>query len=114
MDKPEHTPKDITVEHSEQLMRIEWADGHTSEYNLQGLRKACPCVTCRGGHEQMGEPVDIDWGLYEDIIDVDRKIDELEVIGNHALKITWGDGHNTGMYRWDYLRNLCPCEECQA
>jgi len=112
MDTLKHTPENITVEHSEQEMVIHWADGHTSSYNLHGLRKACPCVTCRGGHENMGKPLDIDMDVFEEIIDVDRRIEKLETIGNHALKITWGDGHDTGMYRWDYLRNLCPCEEC--
>jgi len=111
MDDKSLTPTDITVEHSRQVMRIEWADGHISEYNLHGLRKACPCVTCKGGHENMGEPIEMD--VFDEIIDVDRKIDDLEIVGNHALKITWGDGHNTGMYRWQYLREICPCEECR-
>lgn len=111
MDDESYTPTDITVEHSDQIMRIEWADGHTSEYNLHGLRKACPCVTCKGGHENMGEPIDMN--VFDEIIDVDRRIDDLEIVGNHALKITWGDGHNTGMYRWQYLREICPCEECK-
>jgi DUF971 family protein len=30
----------------------------------------------------------------------------IELSGNYALKITWSDGHNTGLYRWDYLRSL--------
>lgn len=34
------------------------------------------------------------------------KINKLEPIGNHALKISWDDGHDSGMYRWDLLRAM--------
>jgi len=33
------------------------------------------------------------------------------VVGNHALKIHWDDGHTTGMYRWELLRSLCEAVE---
>jgi len=37
---------------------------------------------------------------------------DLEPVGNYALRFTWGDGHNTGIYSFDLLRSLCPCREC--
>jgi DUF971 family protein len=36
----------------------------------------------------------------------------LKTIGNHALQITWVDGHATGLYTWEWLREACPCEAC--
>lgn len=39
------------------------------------------------------------------------EIKSLETVGNHALKITWSDGHSSGMYRWDLLREMDPNEE---
>lgn len=42
------------------------------------------------------------------------EIENVNQIGNHAIQITWDDGHNTGMYQWETLRELCPCEECYA
>jgi len=39
------------------------------------------------------------------------EIEELEPVGNHALKIMWSDGHSSGMYRWDLLREMDPDEE---
>jgi DUF971 family protein len=97
------TPVSIDVGNTEQKLTIEWADGHKSEFALFGLRKNCPCVTCRGGHENMGryEP-----GLF--LVEPTRtyKIINAEQIGNHALKITWDDGHNAGMYRWELLRSM--------
>jgi len=42
------------------------------------------------------------------------EIEDIKQIGNHAIQITWDDGHNTGMYQWETLRELCPCEECYS
>lgn len=96
-------PVSIDVSNSDQTLTIEWADGHTSGFSLFGLRKNCPCVECRGGHSQMGrfEPQ-----LF--LVEPTRifKVVSAEQIGNHALKITWNDGHNAGMYRWDLLRHM--------
>ena len=47
---------EISVGTEEQTMTIVWADEHRSAYSLEGLRLACPCVECAGGHDQMGKP----------------------------------------------------------
>jgi DUF971 family protein len=41
-----------------------------------------------------------------DGIDPQIQIDELKLVGNYALKITWSDGHDTGLYTWPHLRRL--------
>ena len=102
MDK-KFTPVSIDIGNSEQLLTITWADGHTSRLSLFGLRKNCPCVSCRGGHELMGR--------YEPqlfLVEPTRtyKIVNAEAVGNHALKISWDDGHNAGMYRWELIRHM--------
>ncbi|MEX0945678.1 MAG: DUF971 domain-containing protein [Balneolaceae bacterium] len=99
----QHTPVSIDVGNSEQILSIEWADGHRSEFSLFGLRKNCPCVTCRGGHELMGQ---FEPELF--LVEPTRiyEVVSAEPVGNHALKITWNDGHNAGMYRWELLRHM--------
>ena len=42
------------------------------------------------------------------------KMDSIEQSGNYALHIAWNDGHSSGIYSWDYLRRVCPCDECKA
>ena len=93
----------VDVSNSDQQLKIRWADGVVSEFPLFGLRKNCPCVACRGGHDKMGrfEPE-----LFKVEPTRTYKIVKAEPIGNHALKITWDDGHNAGMYRWDLLRQM--------
>ena len=38
---------------------------------------------------------------------------KIEAMGYYAYKITWSDGHDTGIYTIDNLRALCQCERCQ-
>lgn len=109
MDK-QYKPTNVTVYQSDQLLTIEWADGHTSEYPLEGLRKNCPCVICKGGHAHMGKPGDR--SLFFEEPEREWEIKNIDQIGNHAIRIHWDDGHSNGMYRWDSLRDMCPCEEC--
>jgi DUF971 family protein len=92
-------------------LAIEWEDGHRSAYPLPGLRAACPCAECRGGHAGMGgepTPEMLDGPLPPGAA---VELAGLEAVGNYALQLTWQDGHSYGIYAWDYLRALCPCGE---
>jgi DUF971 family protein len=42
----------------------------------------------------------------------DIRIDDMQLVGNYALRIGWSDGHSTGLYTWTRLRALCPCPRC--
>jgi len=42
------------------------------------------------------------------------QVERLELVGNYALQFFWNDGHNTGIYTWEYLHRLCPVEESDA
>ncbi|MCH9007614.1 MAG: DUF971 domain-containing protein [Calditrichaeota bacterium] len=103
---------EISVSNKDQTLTIDWADDHHSVYGLDGLRRACPCVQCAGGHAHMGRPAD------PTIFDVPPSqtwtISNVQEMGNYAMQIFWADGHNDGIYQWRYLRDLCPCESCRA
>ena len=38
----------------------------------------------------------------------------IEPVGRYALRPVWRDGHDTGLFTYEYLRELCPCPECAA
>jgi len=40
--------------------------------------------------------------------------DSVTPVGRYALSFHWNDGHQTGIYSWDYLRRHCGCAECKA
>src|SRR5690554_6433371 len=99
------TTTGIEVSNSEQILEVEWPDGVKSVYPLYGLRKNCPCVMCRGGHANMGDFIPS--AFFEE--EPPRiEIRDIKQVGNHAIQITWGDGHNSGMFRWETLRWLDP------
>lgn len=102
-------PEKVEVSNGDQELFIQWSDGHQSVFPLFGLRKNCPCVTCRGGHGRMDS---FDRSLFFVKPNQHFEVQGINQIGNHAIQITWNDGHNTGMYQWETLRKLCPCKEC--
>jgi len=96
------TPKDLKVQIKEQRLRIDWTDGTTSEYSLDELRKQCPCASCRTEREQQdANPLKI---LKFDPSGV--RVVAAELVGNYAIKFTWSDGHDTGIFDFRFLRAL--------
>jgi DUF971 family protein len=100
-------PKAITLNKTEAYLEIVWSDEQVCRYPLGSLREACPCVECRGGHQFMGREYDPD-----NLLELKPKrsygIQKIEMVGNYAIQPTWDDGHQTGIYTWDYLKRLCP------
>ncbi len=84
---------------------IDWGDGHKAVYPHVILRGYCPCAGCQGhgGSIHFIEP-----GPRQ------TELDDLEVVGNYALRLQWFDGHGTGLYSYKYLRALCRCASCDA
>jgi DUF971 family protein len=107
MDKIQ--PTSITADRQQRTLTITWAGGHESGYPFAGLRAACPCVECKGGHEHMGGPPDA--RLVRDA-EGDVNLERVETVGAYALQFFWSDHHNTGIYTWSYLRAACPCPIC--
>ncbi|MEW5827886.1 MAG: DUF971 domain-containing protein [Chloroflexota bacterium] len=107
-------PTGITADRAKREFTIAWNDGHTSVYPFGLLRAACPCASCRGGHENMGpEPDPMVFGL--DLPESpSTRISNVVGTGSYAITIVWEDGHDYGIYNWQYLRALCPCQECRA
>ena len=104
-------PSSVLASKSQGELRIVWEDGHTSRYPLAGLRAACPCAECRGGHEGMAQPVTPDLLTARRMEGPAVELLSLEAVGNYALLPVWADGHRFGIYTWDFLRRLCPCGE---
>lgn len=98
-------PKEIAVRDTLRTLTITWADGHISAYPFWFLRGFCPCAVCQGhdGGLTFVGAADDDGPALETIGDV----------GHYAMNLTWGDGHKTGIYTLDALRNLCPCAACR-
>ena len=80
-------------------LAITWADGQESRYKAHDLRLACPCATCVD--ELTGER-----RLDPARVPPDIKPVRIESVGNYAIRISWSDGHDTGIYTYERLRDL--------
>lgn len=100
-------PKNIEVSLSSGV-HIHWGDGHHSEYTLEYLRAKCPCAACTTGSQKTAAPPS-PFQMYKKAL----QMDGVEPIGRYALQFRWNDGHSTGIYSFDHLRNICPCAECR-
>ena len=87
---------------------IVWEDDHSTHYSFQWLRDACPCATCteeRNSHNRKpGEPVKQAATLLP-MYKEPMRPNEVTPVGKYALNIKWNDGHSSGIYSWDYLRD---------
>lgn len=107
------TAQRVALSQEEQTLTIEWADGHESVFPLDGLRRACPCARCQGGHENMGGLPDP--SIFQESSPRREWRDvTVEPVGSYALRFTWDDGHDSGIYTWERLRAMCPCPSCTA
>jgi DUF971 family protein len=99
---PAVEPREIMQE-SDALVRITWADGRACRYTAPDLRRACPCAQCV--NEWTGERVLKPEAISEQLI-----INNVAIVGRYALNFQWSDGHETGIYSFRYLRELCEQE----
>jgi ATP-binding protein involved in chromosome partitioning len=80
-------------------LRIRWSDGALSLYPVRDLRLACRCAHCV--EEMTGRPL-----LDESGVPADVRPLRIRSVGRYALQFDWSDGHDTGIYTFEYLRQI--------
>jgi prepilin-type processing-associated H-X9-DG protein len=95
---------------------ITWADGHASHYEFAYLRDECPCATCNDAREKKASLSEMASSFKSSLalpmFKPKPRAQAANVVGNYAIQISFTDGHSTGIYSYDHLRNICPCAEC--
>jgi len=95
---------------------ITWADGHSSHYEFAYLRDECPCATCNDAREKKAALGDVPSPFQSSpalpMFKPKPRAQAATVVGNYAVQLSFSDGHSTGIYSYDHLRNICPCTEC--
>jgi DUF971 family protein len=94
---------------------VEWADGHRSHYDFDYLRENCPCATCDDERRKKKDaPAAAAGGAGPELpmFKPRPRAQSAEAVGHYAIRITYSDGHFTGIYSFDYLRSICPCDAC--
>jgi DUF971 family protein len=98
-------PIDIKAQSARRILRVQWADDHVSEFPYKYLRCQCGCAICVDERTGIRR-------LNPDDVPENVEVAELQLVGHYAMQITWSDQHDTGIYSWDYLMRLCPCDSC--
>jgi DUF971 family protein len=100
-------PADIAIDLKKREVRIRWNDGHLSCLPLDTLRKNCPCAQCNELRSQKNDdPLRI---LKADQANASGDLmpgKPVEEVGRYGLQFFWADGHRTGIYTYQFLREL--------
>lgn len=110
MANPYQMPQPVEIRRVTPLeLSILWADEHKSLYPSEYLRKVCPCESCNDERKQAQT------GLRVIAKEVPARVEMKHIsgVGRYAIQIQFSDSHETGIYSYDLLRRLCPCEECR-
>lgn len=87
------------IEENEREVSIIWSDEAETKYVAPDLRRACPCAGCV--HEWTGEKI-----LKAESVAEDLTFSSIAIVGRYALNFNFSDGHDSGIYTFDYLRRL--------
>lgn len=85
-------------------LSIAWSDGQRREYTIAELRAACPCATCREKRRQPPQPTMLP--ILSAAETRPLALSDMRPVGSYAYAIAFSDGHNTGIYTLDQLREL--------
>src|SRR5436309_13800322 len=117
---PQTTPLRLDLKKDEKL-EIDWQDGRRCVYSIALLRAMCPCAQCKVVRESAGQAAA---AAPSPSAAPQKKTSRLnilpgnyakplaavgaELVGNYALRIDWSDDHGSGIYSFQYLREICP------
>lgn len=96
------TPTKIVVHQRSRLLEIHFDDGTEARLPFEFLRVHSPSAEVKGH------------GPGQEVLQVGKRevgIDALEPVGNYAVQPTFSDGHNTGIFSWDYLHQLAKDQD---
>ncbi|MFI0347354.1 MAG: gamma-butyrobetaine hydroxylase-like domain-containing protein [Chthoniobacterales bacterium] len=103
MSQPLNSIKAVAVVGKE--LAISWHDGSEQYFSLKKLRQHCPCAQCMGEPDLMGKLEPLQNHLPSQKLE-SFSLKSYQFVGGYALQFFWMDGHNSGIYSYQYLRAL--------
>jgi DUF971 family protein len=89
-------PTQIHLREAEESLEFQWSDGTSSTFALRYLRGWCPCAHCQGHFAKEMR--------FHDVLGV--KLLTVEPVGSYAVRPHWSDGHQSGLYSFEYLMRI--------
>ncbi len=101
------TPLRLNLKKDERL-EIEWQDGVRSVYPIAMLRAMCPCAICREIRQQKSPARAMSLQVLPGNYARPVVVVDAELVGNYAIRLDWSDDHGSGIYSFQYLREISP------
>ncbi len=80
---------------------VEWEDRAIHRIPFDVLRRACPCAACHGEMGSAGR-----FAVRPHLEPGEDDLADISLVGSYGLNVVWADGHNTGIYTYERLREL--------
>jgi DUF971 family protein len=97
LDSPAPVPTEVKLHQTSKVLELTFSDGHAFRLPYEFLRVYSPSAEVRGH------------GPGQETLQVGKKdvaITDVEPVGHYAIRPTFSDGHDTGIYSWEYLHDL--------
>jgi DUF971 family protein len=95
--------KPLDVQQVGAELAVKWENGEECFIRLENLRRACPCAGCKGEMDIMGN---LYKNPHQPLTKNAFELVKFFIVGGYAIQPVWADGHNTGIYSFDYLHRL--------
>jgi DUF971 family protein len=89
-------------------LAIKWDDGSESYIKLERLRRQCPCASCHGEMDIMGN---VYKGPDKPYAASAFTLVRLNTVGGYAINPVWADAHSTGIYSYEYLKRIAAAQQ---
>ena len=101
--------KNADLDGERKALVLDWSDGARHVYPLTFLRARCPCASCRSLRDQpSSDPFRV---LPTELLNPNSELIGVEPVGLYGMRFLWGDGHDTGIYTYEYLLELAETPE---
>ena len=94
----------MKLEHADVIggeLAVRFSDGREIYLQLPYLRANCPCAACQQQRDSLAAS-----GLVSIAPASNTALSSVDEVGGYALRLTWSDGHGSGIYSFDLLRIL--------
>lgn len=105
-DKKKSRPARIELDEQAGQLVIGWKDGRCSRFSLTRLRRLCPCAKCREQRQQAAAAAGQLVMLEGEAARATAVVRHIDRVGHYAIRITWTDGHDYGIYPFAMLSEM--------
>jgi len=93
----------VDIQHIGNELAVKWNDGSESFIPLERLRRACPCAGCKGEVDVLGN---LHKGPDKTLSPAAFELVQMTRVGTYAIQPRWADGHTSGLFSFEYLRQI--------